>query len=50
VQQQGIRATTSVRNFQLIVGFVSTDGSMDRNDLANYIVSNVQDPVSRARG
>ncbi|TBW33052.1 efflux RND transporter permease subunit [Azotobacter chroococcum] len=50
VQQQGIRVTKSVRNFLLIVGFVSEDGSMDRNDLANYIVSNIQDPISRAKG
>ncbi|ACO76450.1 Hydrophobe/amphiphile efflux-1 HAE1 [Azotobacter vinelandii CA] len=50
VQQQGIRVTKSVRNFLLIVGFVSEDGSMDRNDLANYIVSNIQDPLSRAKG
>jgi len=50
VQRQGIRVTKAVKNFLMIIAFVSTDGSMDKNDLSNYIVSNVQDPVSRAKG
>src|SRR5574343_142941 len=37
VQQQGIRVTKAVRNFLLVIGLVSEDGSMDRNDLADYI-------------
>ncbi|MBM7062087.1 efflux RND transporter permease subunit [Pseudomonas sp. UL073] len=50
VQQQGIRVTKAVRNFLLVIGVVSTDGSMSRNDLSNYIVSNIQDPISRTKG
>ena len=50
VQQQGIRVTKAVRNFLLVIGLVSEDGSMDRNDLADYIVSNIQDPLSRTKG
>ena len=50
VQQQGIRVTKAVRNFLMIVGVVSKDGSMDRNDLADYIVTNIQDPLLRAKG
>ncbi|MNQ26506.1 multidrug efflux pump [Pseudomonas linyingensis] len=50
VQQQGIRVTKAVRNFLLVIGLVSEDGSMDRNDLADYIVSNIQDPLSRTPG
>ncbi|WP_423199551.1 Efflux pump membrane transporter [Cupriavidus sp. H19C3] len=50
VQQQGIRVTKSVRNFLLIVGLVSTDKSITREDLSNYIVSNLQDPLSRTSG
>ena len=50
VQQQGIRVTKSVRNFLMIVGVVSADGSMTREDLANYVVSNIQDPLSRTPG
>lgn len=50
VQQQGIRVTKSVRNFLLVIGVVSRDGSMTREDLSNYIVSNLQDPISRTKG
>jgi multidrug efflux pump len=50
VQQQGIRVTKAVKNFLLVIGLVSTDGSMNKNDLANYIVSNIQDPISRTKG
>jgi len=50
VQQQGIRVTKSVRNFLVIVGLVSTDPSQTREDLSNYIVSNLQDPISRTAG
>ena len=31
----------------MVVGFVSTDGSMDRNDLSNYLASHVQDSISQ---
>ncbi|MCL2458250.1 MAG: efflux RND transporter permease subunit [Desulfobulbus sp.] len=50
VQQQGISVVKSTRNFLLIVGLVSEDGSMDRNGLTDYLVSNVQDIVSRLDG
>ena len=50
VQQQGIRVTKAVKNFLIIIGVVSTDGEMDQNDLADYIVSNLQDPISRTSG
>ncbi|CAG9174113.1 efflux RND transporter permease subunit [Cupriavidus pampae] len=50
VQQQGIRVTKSVRNFLVIVGLVSTDKSTTREDLSNYIVSYLQDPLSRTSG
>lgn len=50
VQQQGIRVAKSTRNFLLVVGFVSMDGKMSNQDIADYIVSTVQDPVSRTPG
>jgi multidrug efflux pump len=50
VQQQGIRVTKSVKNFLLVIGLVSEDGSMTKDDLSNYIVSNIQDPISRTNG
>ncbi|GLK88767.1 efflux RND transporter permease subunit [Pseudomonas turukhanskensis] len=50
VQQQGIRVTKAVKNFLMVVGLVSEDGSMTKDDLSNYIVSNMQDPISRTAG
>jgi multidrug efflux pump len=50
VQLQGIRVTKSSASFLMVVGFVSENGSMSREDIANYIVSRVQDPVSRVSG
>jgi hydrophobe/amphiphile efflux-1 (HAE1) family protein len=50
VQQTGIRVTKSTASFLMIVGFVSTDGSMSKYDIANYVVSNIQGPVSRING
>ena len=50
VQQQGIRVAKYQTNFMLVVGVVSEDGSMSNYDLADYVASNLQDPVSRTRG
>jgi multidrug efflux pump len=50
VQQQGIRVAKATKNFLVVLGFVSTDGSMSQDDIANYVASNIQDPVSRTAG
>ncbi len=50
VQRQGIAVVKSSRNYLMIVGLVSEDGSMDRNDLTDYMVSNLQDIISRLDG
>ncbi|SAK64654.1 hydrophobe/amphiphile efflux-1 (HAE1) family protein [Caballeronia temeraria] len=50
VQQLGTSVTKSSSSFLLVLAFVSEDGSMTRDDLANYVASNVQDPVSRVNG
>ncbi|OKY74647.1 MAG: multidrug efflux RND transporter permease [Desulfobulbaceae bacterium DB1] len=50
VQRQGISVVKSTKNFLLIIGLVSEDGSMDRNALNDYMVSNIQDIVSRLEG
>ncbi|MEQ7921306.1 efflux RND transporter permease subunit [Xanthomonas sp. WHRI 1810A] len=50
VQQQGIRVTKAVKNFLMVIGLISENGSMGKEDLANYIVSNMQDPISRTSG
>jgi multidrug efflux pump len=50
VQRQGISVVKSTRNFLLIMGLVSEDGSMNRFDLTDYMVANIQDIVSRVEG
>src|SRR6266702_2739089 len=50
VQQQGTKVTKSSSSFLMVMAFVSTDGSMDRYDLANYVASHIEDPLSRVDG
>jgi multidrug efflux pump len=50
VQQSGIRVTKSSASFLLVAGFVSSDPNMTRFDIADYVVSHIQDPVSRLPG
>ncbi|PAS98268.1 MAG: hydrophobe/amphiphile efflux-1 family RND transporter [Candidatus Dactylopiibacterium carminicum] len=50
VQQQGVTVAKSARNFLMVVGFISEDGSMKQIDLADYLAANVIDPVSRVEG
>ncbi len=50
VQQQGIRVTKSTRNFLMVVGFISEDDSMNRYDLTDYVVANIQEQISRVQG
>ncbi len=50
VQRQGIQVVKSTRNFLLVVGLVSEDGSMGRHELTDYLVSNIQDIISRVEG
>jgi hydrophobe/amphiphile efflux-1 (HAE1) family protein len=50
VQQSGIRVTKSTSSFLMVIGFVSSDKSWTKFDIANYIVSNVVDPISRING
>ncbi|MCK0511721.1 efflux RND transporter permease subunit [Aromatoleum buckelii] len=50
VQQQGVQVAKSSRNFLMVIGFVSQDGSLKQVDLADFLVSSVQDPLSRVTG
>jgi len=50
VQQQGISVTKATVNFLMVVGFVSSDGSLSGEDIADYVASHVQDPMSRTPG
>jgi len=50
VQRQGITVAKSVKNFLLVLGFVSDDGSMTGGDLTDYAATYIMDPVSRVNG
>jgi hydrophobe/amphiphile efflux-1 (HAE1) family protein len=50
VQQEGLRVAKATRNFLLVIGFYSEDGSLSSEDVSDYIASHVQDPISRTRG
>jgi multidrug efflux pump len=50
VQNQGVTVSKSGDTTLMMVAFVSTDNSMDKQDIADYIVSNLQDPLSRING
>jgi multidrug efflux pump len=50
VQQLGSRVTKSSSSFLMVMAFVSTDNSMNKYDLANYVASKIEDPVSRIDG
>jgi multidrug efflux pump len=50
VQQAGIKVTKSTSGFLLVAGMYSSDGGMSKYDIANYLVSHLQDPVSRING
>ena len=53
VQQQGVQVNKSVRNFLIVVGLISEDGSMSGTDLADYNSSVMQrsdqPPAGRGR-
>lgn len=50
VQSQGVTVNKTGDSNILMVAFVSTDGSMDKQDIADYVASNIQDPLSRIDG
>ncbi|MGN0862596.1 MAG: multidrug efflux RND transporter permease subunit SmeE [Stenotrophomonas koreensis] len=50
VQQQGVNVAKSSSSFLQVVGFVSEDGSMNANDIADYVGSTIVDPMSRVPG
>ena len=50
VQQQGIQVQKSSSSFLMVAGFVNNNGTMTQEDIADYVASNVQDPISRTSG
>jgi HAE1 family hydrophobic/amphiphilic exporter-1 len=50
VKTQGVKVSKSTRNYLMIVGLVSEDGSMDRVDLTDYAKSNLEKILARVPG
>ena len=50
VQQLGVNVDKSAANFLMVVGFVDKNGKMSSADLSDYLVNNVQEPLSRITG
>ena len=50
VQQQGIRVQKTTSSFLMVASFISTDGKMGNDDLADFVVSNIKEPISRLDG
>lgn len=50
VQDQGMRVAKSVRNFLMVVGLGSPNGTFDGGALGDYLASRIQDPISRVPG
>jgi hydrophobe/amphiphile efflux-1 (HAE1) family protein len=50
VQSQGVTVGKATRNYLIIVGLISEDGSMDGNDLRDYAQSNLEKVLARVPG
>ncbi|CAI1607294.1 Probable efflux pump membrane transporter TtgB [Serratia proteamaculans] len=50
VQQQGITVTKSQGDSLMVVALYDTSGQMDNVDINDYLVSSLQDPLSRVDG
>ena len=50
VQRSGVMVSKSTRNYLIIVGLISEDGSMDGNDLRDYAQSNLEKVLARVPG
>jgi len=50
VQSTGVSVSKSTRNYLIIVGLISEDGSMDGNDLRDYAQSSLEKVLSRVPG
>lgn len=50
VQRQGVNVNKSSSGFLMVQAFISEDGSMDNEDIADYVASNIVDQISRVEG
>ncbi len=50
VQRQGVKVSKSTRNYLMIIGLISEDGSMNGDDLRDYAQSNLEKVLARIPG
>ncbi|MFQ2102725.1 efflux RND transporter permease subunit [Aeromonas sanarellii] len=50
VQQQGVRVQKTTSSFLMVAAFISTDGSMTNDDLSDYVMANIKEPLGRLDG
>ncbi len=50
VQRQGVNVSKASSGFLQVIGFVSTDGSMAKDDISDYVGASLVDPLSRVPG
>ncbi|MCU0603400.1 MAG: efflux RND transporter permease subunit [Desulfobacterales bacterium] len=50
VQRQGVTVGKATKNYLMIVGLISDDGSLDGNDLRDYAQSNLEKVLARVPG
>jgi hydrophobe/amphiphile efflux-1 (HAE1) family protein len=50
IQRQGVKVSKSTRNWLIIVGLISEDGSMSGTDLRDYAQSNIEKVLARVPG
>ena len=50
VQQQGISVEKASSSFLMIVGVINTNGTMNQDDISDYVAANMKDAISRTSG
>lgn len=50
VQQQGVQVAKSSGSFLMVLGFVSDDPDTPQSEIADFVASRIQDPLSRVNG
>lgn len=50
VQRMGVKVSKSTSSFLMVLGFVDQKGTLSATDLADYVDSNIKDPISRLQG
>jgi len=50
VRTRGVQVAKSTRNYLMIVGLISEDGSMDKTDLSDFAITNLESVLARVPG